>query len=212
MGKQEAHLHCAGHPPQHQPSGPWAEGSSASGRGGQGGRSGLGASAVAPPCGTRGEKAARVRRKRRRASGRVLPCKAGSSAGASARTARLAGAQVRGLPEGRGRPQSPSRPTSPTPWAPGPRWRWPVLTPPPVCPSPRGQACECRRRDHLGDWGPRTERTHGRPGDLPRRESGTAPGAQGGERRGPAPYGANRFTAAAGLRRRGITGSVVRPS
>lgn len=43
----------------------------------------------------------------------MLPCRAGSSAGDSARTARLAGAQVRHLPEGRGRPQGPSRPPFP---------------------------------------------------------------------------------------------------
>lgn len=125
--------------------------------------------------------------------------------GDSARTARLAGAQVRDLPEGRGRPQGPSRPTFPDSlgsMAPlavaGADPATASSPPPPPAAWPEDAAAATTLGTRApGGQGARTGREHGRELALPRRESGSAPCAGRGERRGLAPYRANRFTAAA---------------
>lgn len=93
---------------QHQPSGHLAEVAWPGEGGEREGCAGLGA--VCPPLPA---PSAQVRKKRRRASGRVFPCKAGSSAGTPPVPARLSRGQIRDLREGSGRPQGPSRPTFP---------------------------------------------------------------------------------------------------
>lgn len=137
--------------PQHRPSG-----HSAGTRGEPGCRAGLGAGVSPPPRATRPEGAAPERRKRRRASERASPPLQGwLIRGDSARTARLAGARIKGTyRRGVGGPRTVPGLPSPTPWAPWPCFRWPVLTPPPPPGRPLPPRPGLREPLPRPPWGP----------------------------------------------------------